>query len=511
MPLVRADPVDADDDRLEALEQQVRQLTSRLAGWVEAQLVQAMEDRRTDLKALRSELESVVNEQLAGLRAETASVLGVATRRLDLSQEQLGQRLEALEDGLPGDGAPPAAPAAQVGDGIERRVRQAMSRLTDSVEAQLAQVTEGRKADGDAVRRELEATLDERLLEAGATASAGVQKVQERLSRETEVLTERLDELARHAAAFGGGRAAAASEMAAANTRNEAFEQRIKSALGRLTDTVDSRMTQAAAAGQAELDQIRSELGARVDGLGSAAQAGAERIEALEVHTRRTDGKLTELVEEKFAVFRSDRGVELEKFRTDLQRAVSGQVERIRADVAAALGVAGADLARQRIELQARLATDSAEARAEMVAMLDGARAELAAGMAELDARRLLLAGEGAALEARLQVNAELTSTVTALGERAGDARAALGALAERVDQLAEQIGRAGSLESSTLAPLRSDMQTIQSRLDEVADNLAALGSARKSPSAEPAAARKVTAAEKARAVAARPPRPKRQ
>src|SRR5437763_10063991 len=123
-------------DRLEALEHQVRQLTSRLAGWVEAQLVQALDDRRDDMKALRAELLAVVNEQLAGVRAESASVLSVTTHRLELAQEQLRERLDAAAErsadaagGAGGAGADP---------GLEGRVRSAMSRLSDSVEARVA-------------------------------------------------------------------------------------------------------------------------------------------------------------------------------------------------------------------------------------------------------------------------------------------------------------------------------------------------------------------------------------
>ena len=49
---------------MDALEHEVRLLTSRLAGWVEAQLVQALDDRRQEMTALRSELLSTMDEQL---------------------------------------------------------------------------------------------------------------------------------------------------------------------------------------------------------------------------------------------------------------------------------------------------------------------------------------------------------------------------------------------------------------------------------------------------------------
>ena len=68
-----------DLDRLDVLEQQVRQLTGRLAGWVEAQLVQAIDERRDDLQALRAELQLMVSERVAGLRTETGSVQSLAS------------------------------------------------------------------------------------------------------------------------------------------------------------------------------------------------------------------------------------------------------------------------------------------------------------------------------------------------------------------------------------------------------------------------------------------------
>src|SRR4051794_6949867 len=83
-------------DRRGALEPRVHGLTSRLASWVESQLVQALDDRRDDMTALRSELQAVVNEELDGFRAESASVVAVATLRLEAAQKQLGERLDEV-------------------------------------------------------------------------------------------------------------------------------------------------------------------------------------------------------------------------------------------------------------------------------------------------------------------------------------------------------------------------------------------------------------------------------
>jgi DNA anti-recombination protein RmuC len=141
-----------DVDRLEALEHQVRQLMSRLAGWVEAQLVQALDDRRNDLKALRAELQLVLDEQLAGVRAETASVLSVATHRIDVGQEQLTERLEVVAGRAAEAAAARAAASVGPVDGerlqrLEQQVGSRLDGVAARVEAELAEAAERRRAE----------------------------------------------------------------------------------------------------------------------------------------------------------------------------------------------------------------------------------------------------------------------------------------------------------------------------------------------------------------------------
>lgn len=674
-----ADPATADVDRLEALEQQVRQLTSRLAGWVEAQLVQAMDDRRNDLKALRAELQAVVDQQLAGVRAETASVLSVATHRLDVGQEQLSERLETVGQRAAEAAAAAAASAASgttdparidameqrvasrldalraeveaslhdrlqattapgpAADGLEQRVRQAMSRLTESVEAQLAELAAARAADIDGLRRELSAALDDRVGAVASRSGAGLAAVQDGLGQQLAALTERVDDVARQAISAADGLGAATAEATAASARADAFEQRVKSAMGRLTDSVETRMAEATTTHHDEVERFRTELGRQADAaaadsvraretaaealvqaragadrtqtleqqvkaavtrlnttvdakaaeltgamteageklraearaevakelrearaeLGSAIDAANKRtarfeatfderlgsltrqaasltgsleildstvasdgtrLEALELHTRRTDAKLTELVEERFAVLAAGRDTELEQFRAELTAAMGASGAAARAELGSMLdaartelAAAAGDLRAQGDELQAAIASQLAAARSELAAALEAARAELAAGAEALDETRAGVAAQLAEAAAALEAQAEMAATVASLGRKADRAQERARKLSDRVEELAAAVAKAGSMESGALAPLRSDLVALRAQVDGLAEAVAEGPARRRAAPPAPAPPAKITAAEKALAVAARkaiaPPR----
>ncbi len=653
-PQHEAGPGPRDVDRLEALEQQVRQLTSRLAGWVEAQLVQALDDRRNDLKALRSELLVVVSEQLAGMRAETASILSVATRRLDVGQEQLGERLEAVEhrDARAAAGVearPARGQGTAAADGLEQRVRQAMSRLTESVEAELVELRTARQTDADLLRRELTALVDERLAEVASRSGAGMAAVQDRWGQQLAALAERVDGASRQAASAVAGVGASGSEAVAATARIEAFEHRVKSAMGRLTDSVETRLAESAAGRATELDGLRADLGGRLEtatieagrareaaaGAGERAEAAGQRVEALEqqvraaiarlgesveaktaelaastaaggqalradlrtetgrqlrearaematamdathkrlaqsqekiderlramagqvasvagsveildttvasdgsrlealeLHTRRTDAKLTDLVEERFATLASARGEELDRFRDELRNEISTAVARAEAqgaelraavdrsaaaardelastvELARSALAAGAErVEAQREELRAQVAGQVSDAAAELAAVLDAARAEVASGTVRLEEGQRELGTRLAEAAAASEAQSALQEAVAALGRRADRAQDRARKISDRIDQLAADLARAGSAESAALAPLRSDVRALQAQVAELAEALSARPSPRKAAlavAAPPAA--KVTAAEKAQAVAAR-------
>lgn len=119
-----------DVDRVEALEHQVRQFMGRLAGWVESQLIQAVDGRRSDLRALRAELQFALSEQAS----EPIALLAA-------SIEENAARAPAFEE----------------------RVQSAVRRFGESLEATLAESASGHLADLDTVRGELRAVIDERV------------------------------------------------------------------------------------------------------------------------------------------------------------------------------------------------------------------------------------------------------------------------------------------------------------------------------------------------------------
>lgn len=601
-------PAAPDDlDRLEGLERQVRQLMSRLAGWVETQLVEAFDDRRRDLAALRS---------------ETAA------------------ELDALRTSL-------AAERSAAPDGVEQRVRQAMNRLAETVEAQLAELTANREAEIGALRRELAAELDERIMAAGSRTASALTGVQDRVAATDSRFSDRLAELAAEAAAAGAGVAALTAEAETATARTEAFEQRVKAAMGRLSDSVEARLTEAASKRQEELDAFRAEVAARTDALAAdaarareiagriegdsakggervgvleqqlkaaldrasaamearlaeqAAAAKAEsgelraeieavvtrnvaelreevvaganaaksglgrtfarldaveaantetrrqlderlaaavdadraRLDALELHTRRTDAKLGELVEAKFAELAGERGGELEAFRADMEAAVAKELGRVRLEVSTALegaseelAASAARMAEQRAAWEATLESQRNEVRAATAALLDAARedvdsrlgglegrsAELHAVLvatvaqtrsqldAMLDAARKELAEGTQRMEAARAAYLDEAPEVAVLATRHAEIRTTVGGLSERIDALTAALERAVATESGALAPLRSDLRALQ---DQVAE-LVAVAASR--------AAKKPAVPKKAAAPAKRAVRPRR-
>ena len=288
----RPDAAPGEVDRLEALEQQVRQLTSRLAGWVEAQLVQALDDRRDDMKALRAELQVVVNEQLAGMRAEASSVLIVATRRLEVAQEQLSERLDTVAERA-ADAASKAIALSGASSTeterlelLEELVDQRLALVPDLVKAQVAAAAERQRAEVAAARTELAALLDERLAELASASTTSVSAVQERLAAMSAGMNARLDDVAAQAAMAADDAEVLRAEASAGPDRVEAFEQRVRAAMGRLSDSVEARLAEVNAGRESGLEALRSGLTKRLDGLESEARRAFAGVAEMEQSVR---------------------------------------------------------------------------------------------------------------------------------------------------------------------------------------------------------------------------------
>lgn len=681
-PPRRPEPDTDDVDRLQALEQQVRQLTSRLAGWVEAQLVQAVEDRRNDMKALRSELQLIVNEQLAGIRAESASVLSVATRRLEVGQEQLSERLDGVADRAAEAAQNAAAVTGSASsearrlDLVEEQLDQRLARLNDELHGQVRVAAERHRAELDALRAELQSlvareperpvpsggdngleqrvrsamsrlseSMEAKLAEVAAARTAELDQVRAALDAATEGMGDRVDGVARQVSTATDGVAALRSDVDEGAARAVALEQRVKSAVGRLTDSVEGRLGELSTVGKADLDvlraevqkvlaqqatEIRTELAGATTALRARSTETKERLDALEDRQRQAGDRVEELVEAKLAEIVDRRRGELDELKGELQDSLARQLGESRSQIGTAVsdahrrfllsverldermtalaeqvvGVASSvetlnetvasdghriealelhtrrtdarltDLVESKLsELAGRQATDFDALRAQVRGVLDDhlaetqaevlstlaegrqeladQRAELAAETARLDELRAGLdrraADTVATLEAlgtsvetalreaeerlaeRVQVRmADLESLAAQVAEARGEVasssetltrrytrgqerlKAKMDDLRAKVDAVAEESAKAAATEAGMLAPIRSDLRQLQTEMADLADALAQVGARKKPPAPPPP---KPSARDRAAAVAARagtvPPKPK--
>ena len=507
-----------DVDRLEALEQQVRQLTSRLAGWVEAQLVQAVDDRRNDMKALRAELQVILNEQLAGMRAEVTSMLSVATRRLEVGQAQVTERLDTVAERAADAAATATALSGSSSvdserlDALEQRVRSAMSRLSDSVEARLVEVDKGRQSELDALRSRLQA-IDERVGELAPAAG---------LSALSTRLDQRLDDIADQAAAAGDRVESLSAEVDAGPARVDAFEQRVKAAMVRLTDSVETKLAEAATTRSSDLEGLRSELTKRIDELQRTGSTVRERVDAvaqrtsavaddmvalkvqvkagtagndeLEKRVKAAIGRLADSVETRLAEFAAQSTEEtttrLEKARDQLRAAVDKVQEQL-------------ELASSAAQLES-LEVAFEEQTAKTEASLDALNASVQATLRESDLRlrEMIQAKQGdfeaiagGVAKARTEMNTTVASVDRKRAATEDQVQKRLATLSDKVDALT----KTAAVEVGSLAPLRSDLRLLQGQVADLAEVVADLRPKRKAPAKKVAAApAKKVAAKKA-------------
>ncbi len=426
---------------MEVLVDQVRQLTSRLAGWVEAQLVQALDDRRTDMNALRSELQVVLDNQLAVLRAEAA---------------------------------PADAPAAA--EALEQRVRSAMARLSESVEGRLADVDQARQVELHALRNELRALADERAAQA-EMSGRGVSIANERVAALSAGLGSRLDEVAGQASAASLGVAALRAEVDEGPARVEAFEQRVKAAMGRLTDSVEARLAEAVRARDNDLDSVRSEMANRLAALelvaGRAAEgvsaveltavAGADRLDALERQAKAAVARLDDSVDARLAELAAAREVEVQGLRsewTTIARGLGGRLD--------AVSLRAAEVADEVAPLRAD--ADAAGARNDELEQ----RVKAAVGrMVESVEERLAettqaQAGETEALEARVRaIFADQATEVQAEVEAAAaDVRARFGRVHDRIEAVEQQRTELQGAVTTAAAELGARLGAVDERIE---------------------------------------------
>jgi hypothetical protein len=528
-PPRRPEPDAAGVDRLEVLEHQVRQLMSRLAAWVESQLVQAVDDRRSDLRALRSELQTALTEQVAGVRAESASVLTVAIRRLSLNHEELAERLDDVAgrsaEAVAGAAALRLAAASDTGrlEALEHQLDQRIGRLTDSVQAQLTDAADRRRSQLEAMRVELEAALTERMLAVAQQADQAAERVaglgadvaaevartaafedrlrtavtrlgeslEARLADAADVRLRDLDALRSqlHAAAeerVEEARAVAASMIESVVERLEGVAGRASQsadAVAALSAAVDARLAEVASGRQAEAVALRAEVHGAVEerlrpvadrasevaeamaAVSAAVQADAARSEAFEERVRAAIAALTDSVDARMSEAGSARQVEVEGLRIELQRAFDDRLQ----DVAA-------EAARATEGIVALGATAEADA-ARTEAFEDRVRAAVARLTESVDARLTQAAEDRErALEGfRFELRTALDERLLPVVDRADELAAGLATVTSALDA---ESGRSDAFEER--------VRSVVSRVTESVEALAATATATATATAGP-------------------------
>jgi len=203
-----------------------------------------------------------------------------------------------------------------------------------------------------------------------------------------------------------------------------------------------------------------------VDGLEEAASSARERIEALEVHTRRTDARLTELVDAKLAEVAGAPVAALAEMRT----VVDGLRTHLHAALDAHLVATREDVARA----------------------LDGSLGQLSSRAAELEEAAASVEAGLRAAEQRIVETADANDRrLTAAQE---ESQETLAGVVARVDGLV----RAAAAEAGALAPLRSDVRHLKAQVAELADLVAELRPKRKAPAKKAPAPAAAPAAKKA-------------
>ena len=537
-------------ERLDALEDQVLQLTTRLAGWVEGQLAQAVDDRRSDLRALRTELLQTVDVRVKQMPAPASVDAG-----------EVGARIEAFE----------------------QRMKAAMGRLTDSMEARLADANAARASELDALRSSLGDRLDRRERDASAAAertAALEQKGSAAIARLEKAVDTRLQAIAAQVTAASDGVSALQAEAGAGPARAELLEQRVRSAMGRLAESVEARLAEAVAARPGELVALRTELEravaqqvgelrTEIETVGAASRARAaqaqERLDAVEARQgdagaletlrRQLDEALAQQVREArteiatsvadahrrfvVAVDSLDERMAAVTEQVAASKAVVGGVEAL-PDAVASDGrriealeehtrrtdahlsdLVDAKLAELSAERLAELAAARSQLRESVDAHLADVRAEVAFGTSRLEEALAAVATLGASVErsqreadARLAdavqvkldelekaaadlavARVEVAEAVTAFDRRVADAE---DQVRRQVEELAVQVAglvKTATTEGGVLAPLRSDIRHLQAQLAELAETVEAIRPRRKAPAPAPAVRRRAPAA----------------
>ena len=325
---------------------------------------------------------------------------------------------------------------------------------------------------------------------------------------------------------------ALSAEVEAGPARIDAFEQRVKAAMVRLTDSVETRMAEAATTRCANLEGLRSELAKRVDELQRTGSTVRERVDAvaqrtsavaddigalrvevkagtarndeLEKRVKAAIGHLADSVETRLAEFAAQsteetttrlakmadqRRTELDAFKAELEDTLAAQI-RAAADKVLVAFEGQADKTEARLDaLDASVPATLREAEARLRQMMQAKQGDFEAVAARV-------------AKARTDMDATVASVNRRLARTEDQVQERLATLSEKVDALTET----AAVEAGSLAPLRSDLRLLQGQVAELAELLADLRPKRKAPAKKVAASpAKKVAASPAKKVAAAP------
>jgi heparin binding hemagglutinin HbhA len=296
--------------------------------------------------------------------------------------------------------------------------------------------------------------------------------------------------------------------------------------MGRLTDSVETRMTEAATTRSADVDGLRSEMTKRIEELqrtGSTirervdavvqqtsavaddvgalrveAKAGTARNDELEKRVKAAVGRLAASVETRLAEFAAQSTEETttqlaqmaDQRRAELEDTVTARLQEMRDEIRAAADKTQAQL--DALDASVPVALRDAEARL---------RQAMQAKQGDLEAVATRVA------KARTEMNATLASVHRKLARTEDLVERRLAVVGDQVDALT----KTAATEVGSLAPLRSDLRRLQGQVAELAEVVAELRPKRKAPAKKAAAspAKKVAAAPAKKATAKKAPRRK--
>ncbi|AYU83904.1 hypothetical protein LdCL_360062000 [Leishmania donovani] len=477
--------VAAAEERLQAMEERLEAASAeqqQLQADRDAKL-RAADERLAQTAAARQELRASVADALAALGADAPASPSVA-EAIARAAADAAERERALR--------------AEVAAAEERL--QAMEERLEAASAEQQQL----QADRDAKLR----AADERLAQTAAARQelrASVADALAALGADAPASPSVAEAIARAAADAAERERALRAEVAAAEERLQAMEERLEAASAEQQQlqadrdaklrAADERLAQTAAARQELCDSVADALAALgadapaspsvAEAIARAAADAAERERALRAEVAAAEERLQAMEERLEAAsaeqqqLQADRDAKLRAADERLAQTAAARQE-LRASVADALAALGADAPASPsvAEAIARAAADAAERERALRAEVAAAEERLQAMEERLEAasaeQQQLQADRDAKLRAADERLAQTAAARQELRASVADALAALGADAPASPSVAEAIARAAADAAERERALRAEVAAAEERLQAMEERLEA-------------------------------------